>query len=207
MGSGEVTEQAIGHLAALREKGVRVAIDDFGTGYSSLAYLRDLPIDILKIDKSFMPAPGTPDPAAAHPGQSHHRTRRGLGLSTVAEGVETLDQRGTAARTGLRHGARATTSPGRCPRPRRRNCSAVRAARRTSDRISPVLPRPLPAGFRECGVRAGQRSGAVRLPGCQPVPAGPSVLGMTNEYLAFAPVSTAPAVDPARALLDEMSNT
>ena len=41
-------------LAALRARGVRIAIDDFGSGYSSLAYLRDLPIDELKLDYSFV---------------------------------------------------------------------------------------------------------------------------------------------------------
>jgi diguanylate cyclase (GGDEF)-like protein len=94
--AGTVTEQAIGHLSMLRELGVRVAIDDFGTGYSSLAYLRTLPIDHIKIDKSFMPAPGEPDPTA----QTAARTivkavidlASGLNLSTIAEGVETAEQ-------------------------------------------------------------------------------------------------------------------
>ena len=48
------TDQAIGVLRALREQGFGVAIDDFGTGYSSLAYLRDLPITTLKVDRSFV---------------------------------------------------------------------------------------------------------------------------------------------------------
>jgi diguanylate cyclase (GGDEF)-like protein len=89
--SGAHADQALAHLGALRADGVRVAIDDFGTGYSSLAYLRDLPIDTLKIDKSFMPVTS---------GDAHQtvlvRTiielARSLDLATVAEGVETLDQ-------------------------------------------------------------------------------------------------------------------
>jgi diguanylate cyclase len=90
--SGLVTEQAIGHLSMLRSHGVRVAIDDFGTGYSSLAYLRDLPIDHLKIDRSFMPAPGVADPAARTLVKAIIDLATGLRLSTIAEGVETAEQ-------------------------------------------------------------------------------------------------------------------
>jgi EAL domain-containing protein (putative c-di-GMP-specific phosphodiesterase class I) len=90
--SGMVTEQAIGHLTMLRQQGVRVAIDDFGTGYSSLAYLRDLPIDHIKIDKSFMPAPGEPDPAARNIVKAVIDLASGLRLGTIAEGVETVEQ-------------------------------------------------------------------------------------------------------------------
>ena len=46
-------------LAMLRQLGVRLAIDDFGTGYASLAYLRQLPVDIIKIDPSFVAGLGT----------------------------------------------------------------------------------------------------------------------------------------------------
>jgi diguanylate cyclase (GGDEF)-like protein len=90
--SGVVTEQAIGHLGVLRERGVRVAVDDFGTGYSSLAYLRDLPIDLIKIDKSFMPTAGEADPAARTMVKAIIDLAAGLRLSTVAEGVETAEQ-------------------------------------------------------------------------------------------------------------------
>ncbi|MFF5081836.1 putative bifunctional diguanylate cyclase/phosphodiesterase [Actinoplanes sp. NPDC000266] len=85
IGSGA---QALAHLHALRADGVRVAIDDFGTGYSSLAYLRDLPIDTLKIDKSFMPA----DPADRRQTALVRAVvdlARSLDLTTVAEGIET----------------------------------------------------------------------------------------------------------------------
>lgn len=78
-------------LREIRAMGVRVAIDDFGTGYSSLQYLRDLPVDMLKIDRSFVS--GLPESAkdaaiiAAITGLAHD-----LGLEIVAEGVETEDQ-------------------------------------------------------------------------------------------------------------------
>ncbi|MFG1992866.1 putative bifunctional diguanylate cyclase/phosphodiesterase [Actinoplanes sp. NPDC048988] len=80
--------QALAHLHALRAEGVRVAIDDFGTGYSSLAYLRDLPIDTLKIDKSFMPADPT-DRRQTALVRAVVDLARSLDLTTVAEGVET----------------------------------------------------------------------------------------------------------------------
>ncbi|MEU8659393.1 putative bifunctional diguanylate cyclase/phosphodiesterase [Actinoplanes philippinensis] len=89
--SGAHAAQALLHLSALRAEGVRVAIDDFGTGYSSLAYLRDLPIDVLKIDRSFMPADDA-DTQQAVLVRAIVDLATGLGLTTVAEGVETGDQ-------------------------------------------------------------------------------------------------------------------
>ncbi|GAB7046279.1 putative bifunctional diguanylate cyclase/phosphodiesterase [Catenuloplanes indicus] len=79
---------AIAHLHELRQDGVRVAVDDFGTGYSSLAYLRDLPIDILKIDRSFLRS----GPASRPMVRSVVDLAHGLGLVTVTEGVETAAQ-------------------------------------------------------------------------------------------------------------------
>jgi diguanylate cyclase (GGDEF)-like protein/PAS domain S-box-containing protein len=78
-------------LKALKATGVRVAIDNFGTGYSSLAYLRQFPVDILKIDRSFIAATteSSEGEALLH---ALVQLGKGLGLQTVAEGIETEDQ-------------------------------------------------------------------------------------------------------------------
>ncbi len=92
----EITESAIAReperslfaISAMREAGVRVAIDDFGTGYSSFSMLRDFTVDRLKIDASFVEG-------IAHSERQQHLVKaivslaKGLGIETVAEGVET----------------------------------------------------------------------------------------------------------------------
>jgi len=78
-------------LHALKSLGVHLAVDDFGTGYSALAYLKDLPIDVLKIDRSFV-ASLLADPANVTIVEAVLRMARGLNLTTVAEGVEDHDQ-------------------------------------------------------------------------------------------------------------------
>jgi diguanylate cyclase (GGDEF)-like protein len=74
-------------LGEVRDLGVQISIDDFGTGYSSLAYLRDLPIDELKLDRLFV-APMTDDPRAMALVGSTISLAHSLGLRMVAEGVE-----------------------------------------------------------------------------------------------------------------------
>jgi len=79
-------------LKSLRELGVRIAIDDFGTGYASLSALRHIPTDIIKIDRSFIA--GIPhDPVAVAITRSTLTLAQTLGLSVIAEGIETLEQR------------------------------------------------------------------------------------------------------------------
>jgi diguanylate cyclase (GGDEF)-like protein len=78
-------------LSALREAGVRISIDDFGTGFSSLSYLKSLPIDILKIDRSFVHDASTdPDDAALI--MAIITLAHNLRLKVVAEGVESEEQ-------------------------------------------------------------------------------------------------------------------
>jgi diguanylate cyclase len=80
-------------LEALRLHGCRIALDDYGTGYSALAYLRDLPVDELKLDRSFVAGIST-DPRSAAIVRSTIELAHALGLKVVAEGIEdqvTLD--------------------------------------------------------------------------------------------------------------------
>jgi EAL domain-containing protein (putative c-di-GMP-specific phosphodiesterase class I) len=79
-------------LRELKDIGVSIAIDDFGTGYSSLAYLRQLPIDILKIDKTFVDAASAGDPGGDAILRAILELGRGLNLKTIAEGVEERSQ-------------------------------------------------------------------------------------------------------------------
>lgn len=75
-------------LSRLKEVGVTLSVDDFGTGYSSLAYLKDLPVDVIKIDRSFVLGMEA-DPRNAAIVRSTVDLGRNLGLAVVAEGVET----------------------------------------------------------------------------------------------------------------------
>ena len=104
------TELAIGVLRSLRAQGFRVAIDDFGTGYSSLAYLRDLPITTLKVDRSFVADISTSTDALAIVA-SIVDLARAVGVSVIAEGVETPEQSAVLQRLGCPDGQGWLWSP------------------------------------------------------------------------------------------------
>jgi len=100
LGSGPILES---NLASLRELGVRIALDDFGTGYSALGYLKRFPIDVIKIDRSFV---------EDIEGDRHNTALvaaivamgRGMGTHIVAEGIETAGQLNVLRRLGCRYG-------------------------------------------------------------------------------------------------------
>ena len=105
------TQATITKLQALRDRGVRIAVDDFGTGYSSLGYLRQFPVDILKIAREFVvPADRDVDEwAFAHAIVALGQT---LGLRIVAEGIEEAGQVERLRELGC-ESDRATISPAR----------------------------------------------------------------------------------------------
>jgi len=97
----DTDDEAIDRLKELNELGVRLAVDDFGTGYSALSYLQRFPMDILKIDKSFI------DELCTNEGQEalvHGiiELAHGVHLQTIAEGIETSEQ--AAALKGMHAG-------------------------------------------------------------------------------------------------------
>ena len=82
---------SISKIQNLRNLGIKIAIDDFGTGYSSFSVLKDFPVDILKIDKSFIKELGT-DQRARFMIESIISLSQGLALDLIAEGVESEEQ-------------------------------------------------------------------------------------------------------------------
>jgi diguanylate cyclase (GGDEF)-like protein len=101
-------DQARSTLAALRELGVEIHLDDFGTGYSSLGYLRDFPIDALKIDRSFVSGIDTDNATTGLASVEIVRTivalAQSLSLSVTAEGIETDEQRHALRSLGCARG-------------------------------------------------------------------------------------------------------
>jgi sensor c-di-GMP phosphodiesterase-like protein len=91
-------------MALLADAGIKWYVDDFGTGYSSIAHLRDLPVAGLKLDLSFTAGLGSSDLTCEHLAKALAGLADGLGLDTVAEGVETPQQAAILRALGWEHG-------------------------------------------------------------------------------------------------------
>lgn len=99
----ERDESVLERLRALRDRGVQIALDDFGTGYSSLSYLQHLPVDVVKIDKSFILGLGT---------KAHYTNlvsaiinlAESLSVEVTAEGIESADIAAAVRRLGCHYG-------------------------------------------------------------------------------------------------------
>jgi EAL domain-containing protein (putative c-di-GMP-specific phosphodiesterase class I) len=99
---GVLIDEEVGlRLQLLRDAGVRIALDDFGTGWSSLAYLRRFPVDVLKIDRSFVRGIAGGSGAEALPA-AVLQMAAALGLDVIAEGIETPEQLQVLRRLGCR---------------------------------------------------------------------------------------------------------
>lgn len=103
----EITERSVveapDRIHALAELGVRISVDDFGTGYSSLEYLRDFPVDALKIDRTFVEGMATPSADGAII-EAVLALGDALDAEVVAEGVTTSDQRAGLEEIGCPYG-------------------------------------------------------------------------------------------------------
>ncbi|MHA7881300.1 MAG: putative bifunctional diguanylate cyclase/phosphodiesterase [Saccharospirillum sp.] len=99
----ELGERMNARLTALQQAGIRIAIDDFGTGYSSLAYLQSLPINVLKVDRSFVTRL-TDDGADMTLVRAILAMAEALGLEVIAEGIESETQRVLLSQMGCKQG-------------------------------------------------------------------------------------------------------
>ena len=120
-------------LQALKAVGVRLVLDDFGTGYSSLSYLTRLPLDVLKVDRSFVDGLGN-EPRDTAITETIIAMSRALSLDVVAEGVETADHVRELSRLGCGlaqgyHFSRALPGARDHPRARARAVAGCRRSR------------------------------------------------------------------------------
>jgi EAL domain-containing protein (putative c-di-GMP-specific phosphodiesterase class I) len=134
------SEAGIRALRDLRGLGVRLVLDDFGTGYSSLSYLKHLPLDTIKIDRSFVAGiDGVADRSIV---DAVIALAHGLGIAVVAEGIETESQLDLLRDLGCDYGQGYLISR---PVPAERTAALLRrnVGRPRSMRPRPVRPRTL----------------------------------------------------------------
>jgi diguanylate cyclase (GGDEF)-like protein/PAS domain S-box-containing protein len=183
----DVDAPVMAGLARLRALGVRLAIDDFGTGYASLAYLRALPVDIIKIDPSFVAGLGT-DGTLAMLTRTIVQIGHDLGIEIVAEGIERPEQLELlrAMGCGLGQGflvARPMTA-------QRIEALAVTGGRGAGASLRPVAP-PAPASPAAAVSPAAAAASAA--PAASPAPAAPAAAASPAPAAPAAAASPAPA--------------
>ena len=96
------TNQASKSLQKLKNKGIKIALDDFGAGYSSLRYLKDLPVDVVKLDKMF--TDGIDDPVTGKLISFVVEVCEALDMEMIGEGIETEEQKDAMEKIGCQIG-------------------------------------------------------------------------------------------------------
>ena len=95
-------QQASKYLNVLKEKGIKIALDDFGAGYASLKYVKDLPLDVIKLDKHF--TNGLDDKSTAQLIKFVVEVCNSLSLEMIGEGIETEEQKASMVKIGCKIG-------------------------------------------------------------------------------------------------------
>jgi EAL domain-containing protein (putative c-di-GMP-specific phosphodiesterase class I) len=158
------SETSLGVLQGLRSLGVRVVLDDFGTGYSSLAYLRQLPLDTIKVDRSFVTDLDVRDPNVGII-RAVVSLAHGLGITVVAEGIETEEQarrlRELGCDMGQGYAWAHPADPLRVGQLMTRRLEAKRRARRNGKATPERVRRPRADGAAAAaGLSGGRRTAA-----------------------------------------------